>query len=150
MNFLLDTNIIIFMLRSPDGIALLERDYPFFSPENNAIISVITIGEIKSLAIRNRWGTKKLNTLDQILQKLIIADINIQPLIDKYAEIENFSQGTLPGKPLGMSPRNMGKNDLWIAATAAVSESILLTSDNDFDHLDGHFLTLSKVTWKRT
>ena len=149
MNFLLDTNIIVFMLRSPDGIAQIERDYPFFSSENNAIISVITIGEIKSLAIRNKWGAKKLNTLDQILQKLIITDINIQPLIDKYAEIDNFSQGTLPGKPLGMSPRNMGKNDLWIAATAAVSEAVLLTGDNDFDHLDGHFLILSKIRWKR-
>jgi len=150
MNFLLDTNIIVFMLRSPDGIAQLERDYPLFLPENNAVISVITLGEIQSLAIRNKWGTKKLNTLDQILQKLIIADINFQPLIDRYAEIDNFSQGTLPGKPLGMSPRNMGKNDLWIAATASVSEAVLLTSDNDFDHLNEHFLTLRKVTWKRT
>jgi tRNA(fMet)-specific endonuclease VapC len=30
----------------------------------------------------------------------------------------------------------MGKNDLWIAATASVLKAILLTTDHDFDHLD--------------
>jgi tRNA(fMet)-specific endonuclease VapC len=30
----------------------------------------------------------------------------------------------------------MGKNDLWIAATAAVLECPLLTTDKDFQHLD--------------
>jgi tRNA(fMet)-specific endonuclease VapC len=34
----------------------------------------------------------------------------------------------------------MGKNDLWIAATASVLKARLLTTDHDFDHLDGIFL----------
>ena len=34
----------------------------------------------------------------------------------------------------------MGKNDLWIAATAQVSGATLLTTDMDFDHLDGVLL----------
>ena len=34
----------------------------------------------------------------------------------------------------------MGKNDLWIAATASVLKAILFTTDRDFDHLDGEFL----------
>jgi predicted nucleic acid-binding protein len=29
----------------------------------------------------------------------------------------------------------MGKNDLWIAASAAESGSLLITTDHDFDHL---------------
>ena len=33
----------------------------------------------------------------------------------------------------------MGKNDLWIAATAYVTGSKLITSDKDFDHLDGEY-----------
>lgn len=44
-----------------------------------------------------------------------------------------------------MSARNMGKNDLWIAATAAMSEATLLTTDNDFDHLDGHYFKVEKL-----
>ncbi len=34
----------------------------------------------------------------------------------------------------------MGKNDVWIAATASVVEAVLLTTDADFDHLDPRFL----------
>ena len=29
----------------------------------------------------------------------------------------------------------MGKNDLWIAASAAVTGAILMTTDKDFNHL---------------
>lgn len=36
----------------------------------------------------------------------------------------------------------MGKNDLWIAATASVLGAILITSDKDFEHLDRKFLTI--------
>lgn len=39
----------------------------------------------------------------------------------------------------------MGKNDLWIAATASVLKTKLLTTDMDFDHLDGVFLDLERV-----
>jgi len=39
----------------------------------------------------------------------------------------------------------MGKNDLWIAATASVTGAGLMTIDGDFDHLDGKFLELIKI-----
>ena len=35
----------------------------------------------------------------------------------------------------------MGKNDVWIAATAAVTGATLLTTDRDFDRLTPQFLT---------
>ncbi len=44
-----------------------------------------------------------------------------------------------------MSARNMGKNDLWIAATAHVLGAKLLTTDADFNHLNEVFLDLMKV-----
>ena len=47
--------------------------------------------------------------------------------------------------PSHFSARNMGKNDLWIAATASVYNLRLLTTDNDFGHLDSQFLNLAKV-----
>jgi len=61
-----------------------------------------------------------------------------------YAEIDAYSQGNLPGKPLGLSARNMGKNDLWIAASAYVSKAGLVTTDGDFDHLNGSWITVHK------
>ncbi len=47
--------------------------------------------------------------------------------------------------PIGLSARTMGKNDLWIAATAFVYDAALITTDNDFDHLHSVFLTIIKV-----
>lgn len=38
----------------------------------------------------------------------------------------------------------MGKNDVWIAATAKVANAVLLTIDADFDHLNGLYLTVKK------
>jgi hypothetical protein len=63
----------------------------------------------------------------------------------RHAEIDAFSQGKLPGKRLEMSARNMGKNDLWIAATAVVLDATLITTDHDFDHLAKNFVRLAKV-----
>ena len=69
-------------------------------------------------------------------------DINKDPIIRRYAEIDSFSQGKNSSRPLpaGLTSRNMGKNDLWIAATASVLNASLLTTDRDFDHLHGQFL----------
>jgi len=39
----------------------------------------------------------------------------------------------------------MGKNDIWIAATAKVLNVTLLTTDNDFNHLKDKFIKLEKI-----
>jgi len=46
--------------------------------------------------------------------------------------------------PKTTTARNMGKNDRWIAATASVLDMDLLTSDKDFEHLDGAYIRLAK------
>ena len=48
--------------------------------------------------------------------------------------IELYSQGKLAS--VDFTPRNMSKNDLWIAATAYVTNATLVTTDKDFDHLN--------------
>jgi len=42
----------------------------------------------------------------------------------------------------------MGKNDLWIAATASVLNASLITTDKDFVHLDKEFLKLLHIEMK--
>jgi tRNA(fMet)-specific endonuclease VapC len=128
MNYLLDTNILLIYIRDKATRQFLESTYQPFNLENTPIISVVTVGEIQSIARRNKWGNAKLNLLNDILNDLVIADINSQDVIDKYAEIDTFSQGKSVEKPLKISARNMGKNDLWIAATAAVLECPLLST----------------------
>ena len=77
------------------------------------------------------------------LNKCVITDINTSDVISIYGEIDAFSQGKLKDRPLGMTARNMGKNDLWIAATASVTKAKLLTMDKDFMHLDNCLLYTS-------
>jgi tRNA(fMet)-specific endonuclease VapC len=145
MKLLLDTNSILLLLRDEAVKNRIEQQYKLFDSANVSMISVVSIGEIKSLAIRNKWGEKRLSAVEKMFERFIVVNIVYRPLIDMYAEIDNFSQGTLSDKPLGMSARNMGKNDLWIAATAAMSEATLLTTDNDFDHLDDHYFKVEKL-----
>ncbi len=66
-------------------------------------------------------------------------------MIKRYGEIDAFSQGKLVNLPLGMTARNMGKNDLWIASTASLLNATLITTDKDFQHLDKVYLDLILV-----
>jgi predicted nucleic acid-binding protein len=45
-----------------------------------------------------------------------------------------------------MSARNMGKNDLWIAATALATKATLITTDKDFDHLQNIYFPVDFLT----
>lgn len=79
------------------------------------------------------------------MKQLIIADINSENILNRYAEIDAFSQGRLENRVSNFTARNMGKNDIWIAATASVLDAVLLTTDNDFDHLNEEFLSVAKI-----
>ena len=146
MNYLLDTNILLHILRKSPLKEILEHDYDFESEENNIFISVVTVGELYAIAIRNSWGEHRIKILKKIIKEYIIADIHSEDVLESYAQIDAFSQGKLPGKPLVLSARNMSKNDLWIAATASVLNATLITTDTDFDHLADNFLKLIRTT----
>ena len=105
-------------------------------------ISVVTRGEIIALALRNNWGRKRLKLTNRIISDILVLNINTEAIVRRYAEIDAYSQRRLPGKPLEGSARNMGKNDLWIAATASVLDARLLTLDQDFTHLNESFVQL--------
>ena len=146
MNYIIDTNIILAYLRKVDIAKAIEVKYNLMQARNTTIISIVSVGEVKSLAIQNNWGNRKQALLDTFLNKFIIADINFTAIVDKYAEIDAFSQGKLQSHQLKTSARNMGKNDLWIAATASVLNATLLTMDKDFLHLDKYFINLELIT----
>ncbi len=147
MIYLLDTNILLYYLRKHCIAEIIEQKYAPFDYPNTPVVSVVTIGEIKSIALQNRWGTERCTMLEEFLKQLLITDINSEDVIQRYAEIDAFSQGRLAEKtlPSGISSRNMGKNDLWIAATASVISAILITTDNDFSHLKPNFLSLELI-----
>ena len=130
---LLDTNILIQIIRK-------KSDLPAYS-----VISIITVGELKAFAVKRNWGYQKRSILEKIISEIPV--LGIEPnLTDVYATIDAYSQGGLSSDPLppGVTARNMGKNDIWIAATALFYDLELFTLDNDFDHLPPIGLRLNK------
>jgi tRNA(fMet)-specific endonuclease VapC len=130
-----DTNLIIHHVRT-------RKTLPA-----QAVIPVVVAGELKALSLKADWGVQKVSFLNVILDYYPLIDISL-PLTDLYAEVDAYSQGRLRSHPLppGMSSRNMGKNDLWIATIALTFDMELHTSDNDFDHLTAFGLRLVKYT----
>jgi len=148
MTYLLDTNILLIYIRDNATRQWVDQTYSPLGESHIPVISVVTVGEIRSIALRNNWGRKKQQQLEDLLNQLVVANINAEDVIERYAEIDAFSQGKLKGKLLGTSARNMGKNDLWIAATASVTNAWLLTTDADFDHLEEAFLGVERIALK--
>lgn len=144
--YLLDTNIVLAYLRGYPLYKKIEDDHKLSSPNAVIMLSVVSKAELMSLGKQNTWGSQRMRKLSALLQRLVVIDINDadEALLEAYSEIDAFSQGKLSDKQLGTSSRNMGKNDLWIAATAYVSKSTLITMDGDFDHLQGSFISVAK------
>ena len=95
------------------------------------MISAITKGEIQSLAMQNKWVERKLETLNKLLNLVITIDISgkDQLLMNAYAEIDSYSLKRHPTKTYPGPGKPMGKNDMWIAATALAAKATLLTTD---------------------
>jgi tRNA(fMet)-specific endonuclease VapC len=98
------------------------------------------VAEIRSLANQFNWGSLRINKMTEILSELPTLDINLSEIIDKYVEIDCYSKRKHPTLISDFSAIKMGKNDLWIAATAAVYDCTLLTTDLDFQHLRSRLL----------
>ena len=95
-------------------------------------MSVISVGEILSFAAQRGWGASKVDQLKKLVEDLVVVDVRSSSVLQHYAEIDSF---------LVKIGRKVGDNDAWIAATAAAANAILLTTDKDFDPLDGHLIT---------
>lgn len=87
MNYLIDTNILAIYVRDTDLTRRLEDDLKLLEGNNNLVISVVSIGEIKSIAKQNNWGKNKTERLIKILNQFLIADINVEDIIESYSEI---------------------------------------------------------------
>jgi len=142
MIYLFDTNIILINLQKKPLAFQIREELTLNDSANDVYISVVSVGEIQSLALQNNWGASRTSVMNQYLSSFITLDINVKEVIDRYAQIDAYSQNRLANRPLGTSARNMGKNDLWIVATASVIGATLVTTDRDFSHLDGQFLAL--------
>jgi tRNA(fMet)-specific endonuclease VapC len=152
MKFLLDTNILVHLVRQTPSLYPVLDALQISRVDNQIFISIISVGEIMAFSKIHKWGFAKRQHLDHILGLFVVVPIvespeNATRMTDVYATIDAYSQGKYETKslPKGMSARNMGKNDLWIAATAQILNATLLTTDKDFEHLNDVFLNVVTI-----
>jgi predicted nucleic acid-binding protein len=136
---LLDTNILVHLIRWKAVGKAIDARFGLRGSLNRVVISVVTVGEMYSLARQWSWGPKLLADLQRLLGQLVTVDINHPSILDAYGELDDVSNRA--GRP-------MGKNDVWIAATAKVAGVTLLTTDGDFCHLHPAHLTRIRIDQK--
>ncbi len=127
-NLVLDTNVLVHVLRGKAlGQHILAR-YGLDRREWAPIVSAVTVGELHALARQWRWSPAHVARLDALVFNLHVVDVapDIGGLVAAYGDLDFESRA------MGYK---MGKNDLWIAATAKIFGAVLLTCDKDFDHL---------------
>src|SRR5947209_7484919 len=103
IGYLLDTNIIVALMRMNLLGTYIEATYGLRASLSRSLISVVTAGEMLSLGRKFGWGKTKLDALEAMLHQLVWIDISDSQILDAYAELdhESFKAG-----------KKMGKNDL--------------------------------------
>lgn len=146
--FLLDTCMLVHIARNSPLFRQVEHDHHLLAADAFPMISVVSCGEIFSLGQQRGWSLSKMKMVKDFLAKILILDINNSDdrLMSAYAQLDAFSKCKIATNRPQMGARVMGKNDLWIAATACVADAKLITLDGDFDHLHGHFIDVIKYS----
>lgn len=149
-NIIIDTCVIIHIVRDTTTGKKCLAELEKFDEAPNIIVSVVTKAELESFILQNNWGKQKIEKLNKILNEITYVDAanSDKLLLDSYAQIDAFSKRKTKdkiGNLLLGSAGKMGKNDLWIAATAYALEAPLITTDGDFDHLNPNFLSVLKI-----
>lgn len=121
----LDTNILVNICRGNKVGQRITKDQLLKQRQEKPLISVVTVGEALSLAKQFNWGAQRQGKLLKLMSELVIADIDNEEVLNNYAEIDHYLKKVIkPAHPIG-------KNDIWIAATAKAADAWLMTSDKD-------------------
>ena len=144
MEYLLDTNILLTYSRTNAVSEAIEEKYQLFAGSHRLVVSIVTVGELDALIKKFNLGPKRQTLIEGLLGSVAVAGIEYNEVINAYGDIDAYSQRKFPN-PGPFTARNMGKNDIWIAATAHVYELTLLTADQDFAHLADTYVDLQQV-----
>jgi tRNA(fMet)-specific endonuclease VapC len=133
---LLDTSVLLHLLRATALGSRIADEHSLKNRGERPLTSIVCVGEALAFAKKRGWGAPRVSKLHELIHQLVIVDINSIEILEGYATADAFCEGR--GKVLG-------KNDLWIAATAAATGALLLTTDKDFDPL--HEEELLRRVW---
>lgn len=130
--YLLDTNILVHLVRGDALGQQIQAAYGLMMAIPRPLISVVSDGELRSLAYQFRWGERHVD------QALFLLDYFKRVAVDTVEVLHTYAVIDAQSRRMGVK---MGKNDVWIAAAAHVTGATLLTTDRDFEHLPSDLLT---------
>jgi predicted nucleic acid-binding protein len=130
-SLLLDTSVVVHLARGNAIGQAMDRQYGLRERRERPLLSVVSVGELLSLARQWSWGDTKVARLRELLAELVVLDLQREAILERYAEMDAWCKAN------GFA---IGNNDLWIAATSAAAGAVLLTNDRDFDPLDPQFV----------
>lgn len=123
--FLLDTNICIY-IRQKRPAEVLARFTKLKAGE--AVLSVITYGELLYGAARSRYREQAMNRLNDLVSLLPVLALT-EAAAHQYSKIRAL---------LMSKGETIGGNDLWIAAHAKSASLILVTNnEREFNRVPG-------------
>jgi tRNA(fMet)-specific endonuclease VapC len=132
----LDTSTVVHWARQDANGKRLLTEYRLDQRQERPILSTTVEGEIRGLAKCWQWGAAKLERLEKILGELVRLDAGHPDVVLQYANLYFEDQ---------QGGHNTGENDLWIAATARATGSVLLTFDGDFAWMSPRLLRVEIV-----
>ena len=136
----LDTNVLVHLVRANAVGKKIADSFGLRTRRERPLISIVTAGELRSLALKLNWGDARRLVLDKLVGELVVVQLNQGDILDRYARIDAYSERS--ARPA----RRMEKNDIWIAATASAVGGPLLTTDGDFEHLPTELLKWIRVS----
>jgi tRNA(fMet)-specific endonuclease VapC len=123
--YLLDTNICIYIRQNkpPEVLKRFQKLRP-----GEAVLSVITFGELLYGAARSTRRAEALARLEELRRLLPVLPLN-EAVADSYGTIR---------ADLESRGERIGNNDLWIAAHALAANLVLVTNnEKEFSRVKG-------------
>ncbi len=123
---LLDTNILVHVLRGKEAGRWLNTTYQLDRREYRPLISAVSFGELLALAEKWRWAPKRREKIYELLRAFVVVGIKNEVILENYAKLSTYWE---------RAGKRLEQNDLWIAASAVATGAILITTDVDFKKL---------------
>jgi predicted nucleic acid-binding protein len=136
---LLDTDVLLHVFRNDVTGQMIEQQYLLGTRQERPLLSTVVEAEVKAFAAWHTWGKGKLARLDKILSRLVRVEAGLPEVVQAYVELYPVA------RQKGQAIATHNQNDLWIAATARATNSVLYTCDKDFLFLHPQHVTVRHI-----
>lgn len=127
MRFMLDTNIIIYLIKNKPESVGAKVDQ--LNPNDELVMSFVTYAELLKGAENSNQKAKVLANLERLTQQIPVA-YSLDAKICQYYAVQ-FSR-------LKQSGTLIGANDMWIACHALAEKAVLVTHNvREFERIEG-------------